>query len=141
MSTRVPNQRVITVKKEVVNKENKDKKYTVNTLYALDEAAKRLQTKGGFKLYMYLAKNQDKYRFNLSSSDFMLWSGLGYKAYLSAFAELVDEGYLITKEGLKDVYTFYEKSQAERKEEGEKVIEVPPEKVKEVQKISNSFEF
>ena len=93
---KVPNQREITVAKEPTDKKHL---YTANNLAALDEAAKRLQSKGGFKLYMYLAKNQDKYSFNLSSTDFMLWSGLGYTAYATAFSELADEGYLILKEG------------------------------------------
>lgn len=133
---RVPHQREITVHKEICNKQNK---YTANNLAALDEAAGRLQSKGGFKLYMYLAKNQDKYNFNLSSSDFMQWSGLGYTAYTTAFNELVEERYLLLKEGTDDIYTFYDKAQIEdiiiR-------IEVPEEKVKEVQAVINDgFEF
>jgi len=50
----VPHQRTITVSKEKTDKANR---YTANNLAALDEAARRLQSKGGFKLYMYLAKN------------------------------------------------------------------------------------
>jgi len=113
-------------------------------LAALDEAAYRLQSKGGFKLYMYLAKNQDKYNFNLSSSDFMLWSRLGYTAYTTAFKELVTEGYLIQKEGTEDIYTFFDKSRIPREEEKEKVIiEIPKEKAEEIQKLllSNEFSF
>lgn len=52
--TTVPNQRTITVSKEKTDKQHR---YTANNLEALDEAARRLQSKGGFKLYMYLAKN------------------------------------------------------------------------------------
>ena len=78
----VPNQRVLTIHKEPTDKQHK---YTCNSLEALGEAAKRLQSKGGFKLYMYLAKNQDKYNFALSSSDFCNWSGLGIAAYRTAF--------------------------------------------------------
>ena len=110
---KVPNQREITVAKEPTDKKHL---YTANNLAALDEAAKRLQSKGGFKLYMYLAKNQDKYSFNLSSTDFMLWSGLGYTAYATAFSELADEGYLILKEGTETIYTFYDKSQKPKEE-------------------------
>ena len=133
---KVPNQREITVAKEPTDKKHL---YTANNLAALDEAAKRLQSKGGFKLYMYLAKNQDKYNFELSSSDFMQWSGLGYSAYTTAFKELEDKKYLILKEGTDTVYTFYDKAQIPE----EKVkIEVPEEKVKEVQAaLSGAFEF
>lgn len=103
---------------------------------ALDEAANRLQSKGGFKLYMYLAKNQDKYSFNLSSSDFMLWSGVGYTAYTTAFEELVKEGYLLLKEGTEVVYTFYDKSQIPREEDKNNLtIEIPKEKAEEIKKL------
>ena len=132
----VPNQRTVSVHKEECSKKNK---YTANNLAALDEAAHMLQSKGGFKLYMYMAKNQDKYNFELSSSDFMQWSGLGYSAYTTAFKELEDKKYLILKEGTDTVYTFYDKAQIPE----EKVkIEVPEEKVKEVQAaLSGAFEF
>lgn len=126
MVNKVPNQREITVKKEVSDKKHK---YSIHNLAALDEAAIRLQSDAGFKLYMYIAKNQDKYNFALSRADFMRWSGFKDKAYKSAFAELEKEGYLVLKEGKKDVYTFYEKSQIPE----EKVtIEIPEEKVQEI---------
>lgn len=128
---KVPNQREITVAKEPTDKKHL---YTANNLAALDEAAKRLQSKGGFKLYMYLAKNQDKYNFNLSSTDFLLWSGLGYTAYTTAFSELAEEGYLIQKEGTETVYTFYDKSQKPKKE-NDPTIEIPKEKVEEIRKM------
>ena len=131
---RVPHQREITVHKEICNKQNK---YTANNLAALDEAAGRLQSKGGFKLYMYLAKNQDKYNFNLSSTDFMLWSGLGYTAYTTAFNELEDEGYLILKDGTETIYTFFDKSQIP-KEEKEITIEVPKAKVEEIMEVKET---
>ena len=51
----VPNQRVLTIHKEPTDKQHK---YTLNNLEAMGEAARRLQSKAGFKLYMYLAKNQ-----------------------------------------------------------------------------------
>ena len=129
---KVPNQREITVAKEPTDKKHL---YTANNLAALDEAAKRLQSKGGFKLYMYLAKNQDKYSFNLSSTDFMLWSGLGYTAYATAFSELADEGYLILKEGTETIYTFYDKSQKPKEEKKDPTIEIPKEKVEEIRAV------
>jgi hypothetical protein len=134
MPNKVPNQREITVRKQPTNKENL---YTVNNLSALDEAVRRLQSKGGFKLYMYLAKNQDKYNFNLSSRDFLNWSGLGYAAYDTAFEELVNNGYLILKDGTKSVYTFFDKSQKEDEDE-DITIEVPKDKVDEVRKLKEN---
>lgn len=124
---KVPNQRVITVSKSPTDKRHK---YTANNLEALDEAAGRLIEKASFKLYIYLAKNQDKYSFNLSSSHFMQWANVGSTAYNTAFNELVEEGYLIKKEGTKDVYTFYDKSQIDEII----TIENPKDKVIEHQK-------
>lgn len=104
----VPNQRILTIQKQPTDKQHL---YTTNNLSALSEAVRRLQSKGGFKLYMYLAKNQPGYKLALSSSDFMIWSGLGMSAYRSAFAELEQEGYLIKEPGAEAHYTFYDKSQ------------------------------
>lgn len=103
----VPNQRVVTVNKEPTDKQNI---YTKNNLVALDEAAGKLKSLAGFKLYMYFAKNQDNYKFALSSSDFCKWSGYKIKAYNTAFDELVKNGYLVSEKD-NTIFTFYEKSQ------------------------------
>ena len=133
--TTVANQRVITVSKE---KTDKLHKYTANNLEALDEAAKRLQSKGGFKLYMYLAKNQNNYNFALSSADFCMWSGLAIKAYRTAFSELIQQGYLIPKTNneKETIFIFYDKSRIEQKNEENIIIEIPEEKVLETNKIT-----
>lgn len=104
----VPNQRVISINKEPTDKQHL---YTANNLAALDEAATRLQSIGGFKLYIYLAKNQNNYTFALSSKDFQEWSGLGKQAYTSAFNDLVRQGYLIQDKKQNNKYAFYDKSQ------------------------------
>lgn len=110
----VPNQRIIKVNKAPTNRENL---YTTNNLSAIDEAARRLGSYGGFKLYIYLAKNQNNYTFALSSKDFMEWSGMGKQAYTTAFDELVNQGYLIRSEEQKNLYSFYDKSQKEEPQE------------------------
>ena len=134
----VPNQRVLTIHKEPTDKEHK---YTCNNLEAMGEAAKRLQSKGGFKLYMYLAKNQDKYNFALSSTDFCAWSGLGLAAYRTAFGELEKEGYLIPKDNTKEketIFTFYDKSQlVDKAASNDNVnIEIPKDKVEETRRAA-----
>lgn len=137
-NNKVPHQRELTISKAPTDKAHK---YTANNLAALDEAARRLQSKGGFKLYMYLAKNQDKYNFNLSSNDFMLWSGLGYTAYTTAFKELETEGYLILKEGTTTIYTFYDQTKLpynDKEKKNSVAIEIPEEKVDEIKKIQES---
>lgn len=134
-SVSVPNQRILTISKAPTDKQHK---YTANNLEALDEAARRLQSKGGFKLYMYLAKNQDKYNFALSSSDFCAWSGCALTAYNTAFKELETEGYLIPKEEGSSIYTFYDKSQKESQIK-EIMIEIPKEKVEETRDLESRF--
>lgn len=114
-----PNQRVITVNKKKCDKQNK---YTTNNLAAIDEAAFNLQSKGGFKLYIYIAKNQDKFKFALSSRDFIGWSGLSRTAYTTAFEELERYGYLIPKE--KDIYIFYDEAQIQPEEDKKENVEI-----------------
>lgn len=115
----VPNQRIITIHKEPTNKKNK---YTMNNIEALEEAVKKLQSKCGFKLYMYFAKNQDTYQTALSSSDFCEWAKCGMTAYNSAFKELEEKGYLVNVAGTNTIYTFYDK--AREKEDTTDVKEV-----------------
>lgn len=63
----VPHQRTIKISKSATDKTHK---YTTNNLEAIAEASKNLETLGGFKLYMYFAKNQNNYEVALSSADF-----------------------------------------------------------------------
>jgi len=102
-SKTVPHQRTIKVSKSTTDKTHK---YTINNLEALEKASKNLQTLGGFKLYMYLAKNQNEYEFALSSADFKEWSGLGLRAYTTAFEELKSKGYLVALNDNETIYFF-----------------------------------
>ena len=86
----VPNQKLIVVNKAESNKKNL---YCILNLQALDRAANVLQKKASFKLYVYLAKNQNKYIFALSSQDFEEWAGVAKTAYDSAVQELIDNGF------------------------------------------------
>ena len=105
MST-VPNQRTITIVKEPADKSHL---YTIINLNAMSYAAQILQSKAGYKLWTYMAKNQNKYSFALSSSDFCQWAGVRLTAYRTAFNELVENGFLIQSSRNKSNYTFYEK--------------------------------
>ncbi len=102
----VPHQRTIKVKKSATDRAHK---YTANNLEALAEASKNLQSLGGFKLYMYLAKNQNDYELALSSADFKAWSGLASRAYTTAFEELKSKGYLIALNDSESIYFFRDK--------------------------------
>lgn len=53
-----------------------------------------------------MAKNQNKYKFELSRASFMEWSGLAETAYRSGIAELIDKGYLVNTKG--SFYVFHE---------------------------------
>ena len=132
----VPNQRNITIKKEPCDKKNR---YTINNLEAIDGAAVRLQSKAGFKLYIYLAKNQDKYNFDLPSSSFLAWAGVAYTAYTTAFKELVDQGYLVLKPGTETVYTFYDKPKENHNNETIK-IENPKAAVDKYRQLKEAFD-
>ena len=99
----VPNQRIITVQKA---KADKNHLYTTINLDSLQRACKCLKTIGGIKLFLYMAKNQNKYTFELSRASFMEWSGLAETAYRSGITELIDKGYLVNTRG--NSYVFQE---------------------------------
>lgn len=98
----VTNQKLIEVQKQDL-KENE--LFVLISSESVSNASKNLQSKAGFKLYIYIARNQDKYRFGLSSEDFCMWAGVGIRAYRSAVEELIDLGYLEKKQG--NLYIFH----------------------------------
>lgn len=99
----VANQKTIKTMKEPCNKENL---YAMYNLDALQSAM--LDLKGEtFKLWCYIGKNQNGYKFALSKVDAMRW-GIGSKSsYDRAVKELREKGYLV--ETSPNHFTFYEK--------------------------------
>lgn len=129
----VPNQRKILVVKEPTNKQSVENYYTAINLLALENASSKLRSKAGFKLWVYIAKNQNRFKFAMSSLDFCQWSGYAIKAYRSAFNELVDKGFLV--EERKNEYVFYEYPNEHKEENEFKVnITIPTNKVEEVKR-------
>ena len=61
--------------------------------------------------------------FALSSAAFCAWSGLGLRAYNTAFEELKTEGYLVSKEDNNN-YIFYDKATIEKENDDIKHIEM-----------------
>lgn len=120
----VPNQKIITVRKEPADRQHI---YSTNNIQALYEALYNLTSTVGFKLYMYIAKNQNEYEFALSSADFCNKANCGIRAYNTAVAELESKGYLIKEKGT--IYNFYEKA---RPGEVNKPIEVEEDNAVEV---------
>lgn len=95
----VPNQKVITVKKQLTDKQNY---YTMINLNALESAGRDLKS-GAFKLWVYFAKNQNNYTFALSSKEVQENFGIKIKQYNSAIDELIEKGYLVKEKG----YNYY----------------------------------
>ena len=101
------NQRSIKINKEKTDNINLYAKVNLNAL----ETAMQVLSSNGFKIWMYLAKNQNGYCFNLSAVDLLLKCGLSDSTYRKCFKELCEKGYLIQKAGRKTHYDFYEMPQ------------------------------
>ncbi len=86
-----PNQKTITVEKEKCDKENY---YTMINLSALESAAADLKA-GAFKLWIYIAKNQNGFTFGLSNKAVAEYFGIKKDQYDNAVKELIEKGYLI----------------------------------------------
>lgn len=101
-----PNQRIIYIER-VSEKVRTD--YFKIGHEQLNRAASDL---GGnaFKLYVYLCNNKDSFRLELSSKDFIAWSGTSDSTYDRAFNELREKQYLIQAPDRKNVYLFVEVS-------------------------------
>lgn len=98
----VPNQRKVYVEKGICDAANK---YTAINLNALFHAMNDLKKGSSFKLWMYFAKNQNGYEFDLSRVDCNEW-GIKTDSYHSAFEDLTQKGYLENTKGNR--YIFHE---------------------------------
>ncbi len=121
-----PNQKTITIQKEPTDKQNY---YATINLNALELAALDLKA-GAFKLWIYLAKNQNNYTFALSNKAAQQYFGIKKDQYDSAVKELIEKGYLI--ETAKNKYNFVELAEKTTNRNGEKpqlqVVETNTEK-------------
>lgn len=102
----VPNQRIIYIRR---NTENAKRNYFKIGHEPLNKASADLSG-NAFKLYIYLANNCDKYRLELSSKHFVMWSNTSDSTYDRVFKELKDKGYLIQSKDKKNIYVFIEES-------------------------------
>lgn len=137
----VPNQLVITVQKEKTDKQHL---YSCINLEALDLAAMQLKSVGAFKLWMYIAKNQNQYEFALSRADFMRWSGVSAGTYQTAVQALKEMHFLMPSPTQKNKWIFYEKPlnvQKPNLAEGDFIIEVPAVKQEEITKTRQEWSF
>ena len=86
-----PNQKIITVEKEKCDKQHL---YTTINLLALETAGAELKA-GAFKLWVYIAKNQNNFTFGLSNKAVAECFGIKKDQYDNAVKELIEKGYLI----------------------------------------------
>lgn len=96
------NQKTVQVKKMKCDKQHL---YTRINLEAMQSAMKELKKVGAFKLWLYLAKNQDQYRFDLSCEDCKRW-GVKADSFHTGINELIKKGYLQKVSG--NFYIFHE---------------------------------
>ena len=83
---------------------------------ALQQAMTKLKG-SGLKMWLYINKNQDNYRFELSRKACEDW-GIKKDSYYDGFNDLVNHGYLrLSKEG-SNVYHFFENALAENPTSG-----------------------
>ena len=106
-----PNQRSISIHKELTNSESENNYYAKINLCALKSAMSSLTPKA-FELWIYLSKNQDNHFMWLSKVDFLSWSNVKNTSYYEAFNELKNLGYLVEKSG--NQYDFYEVPKEEK---------------------------
>lgn len=98
----VPNQKVITVNKAPTDRNHV---YMCLNIDALQKAMCAL-TPAQLKVWMYFAKNQNNYKFELSSVAVCSFCGISDKTYRDAVKELVSQRYLV--KGNNGIYDFYE---------------------------------
>ena len=130
----VPNQKHIIIKKSPCNKENI---YAMINIDALNTAMNDLKGEL-FKLWVYFAKNQDNYNFDLSQKAATEW-GLKRSAYYDNVDKLIEKGYLQQKDSNSNIFYFTEKPFSEIRKECEKEIIDFSEKRKEPSEIQKEI--
>ena len=106
----VANQEIIKLAERT--RRDADNLYCMSNLVALQAAMQELNG-SGLKLWLYLNKNQDGYRFELSRVDCAKW-GIKKDSYYSAVEELIKKGFLVQDHYGSNMYWFHEKAVSER---------------------------
>ena len=78
----------------------------MNNLEALQQAMNRLKG-SGLKMWLYINKNQDNYRFELSRKACEEW-GIKKDSYYDGIKDLIANGYLRQSQPGSNLYIFYE---------------------------------
>ena len=98
----VPNQKVVTTRGALHNETNIYGKINIKAM----QIAMATLKPNAFKLWSYMAKNQNNYTFALSCVDACAFCNMSKPTYLSSVNELIDNGYLVNTKD--DCYDFYE---------------------------------
>lgn len=106
----VPNQKTITTRGAKHNKQNI---YAAISIEAMENAMALLKP-NTYKLWCYMAKNQNNYTFALSCVDACRFCKMSKPTYLQAVNELIEAGYLVNTNG--NNYDFYEMLPEEKEE-------------------------
>ena len=107
--TTVENQKVITTKNAEYGTEGN--KFARINLIAAEEAM-NLLTPSTFKLWFYLAKNQNDYTFALSCVDACRFCKISASTFHKGIQELDKAGYLVNTQG--NHFNFFEKLPEEK---------------------------
>lgn len=101
-----PNQKLIVIHKAVCDK---DHTYTLINREAMETAMKRMNGRraSGFLLWSYLSLNQEGFELALSNEAVLEACGMKKDAYDNAVAMLIEERYLVKREG-KNTFDFYQ---------------------------------
>lgn len=100
----VENQKIVIVNKEASDKEHP---YSIINLAAAENAGMTLNG-NEFKLWFYIAKNQNGYSFALSKANFCKQMNVSASTYHRAIDTLISKGYLVAEENNKNTYRFFE---------------------------------
>ena len=88
----------------------------MNNLDALRQAMNCLKG-SGLKMWLYLNKNQDNFRFGLSRVDCAEW-GIRKDSYYDGIKDLIANGYLRQSQPGSNLYIFYENALTENPTSG-----------------------
>ena len=111
----VPNQKIVQIARRT--KRDKDNLYAMTNLEALQQVMTTLKG-SGLKMWLYLNKNQDNYRFELSRQACEEW-GIKKDSYYDGIRKLIDNGYLRPMRTGSNIYIFFENRLAENPTSGE----------------------
>lgn len=88
-----PNQRILTECKYAACDQNHY--YMKMNINALENAFSKLKNISSLKLFLYLSKNQENFKYAISSQDICSYCNMSKPSYLAAFKDLEEQNYLI----------------------------------------------